>query len=78
MVAEFCLQSISFIFVGCLTCCKISGHGTDGSTSHPKEAVLRIFIALKIHRPRPGLNPQVLGKTASTILLDHRERHVDS
>jgi hypothetical protein len=29
-------------------------------TSHPKEGVLRIFIALKFNRPRPGLNPQIL------------------
>jgi len=33
-------------------------HGTDGSTSPPKEGVLRIFFALKIRRLRPGLNPQ--------------------
>jgi hypothetical protein len=30
---------------------KILGHGTSGFTSHPKEVVLLIFIALKIHRP---------------------------
>jgi hypothetical protein len=29
--------------------------------------VLRIFIALKIHRPRPGLNPRTLDLMASTI-----------
>jgi hypothetical protein len=33
-----------------LTCRKILRHGTSGFTSHPKESVLRIFIALKIHR----------------------------
>jgi hypothetical protein len=34
-----------------LTCSKILGHGTSGITSHPKEGVLQIFIALKeIHR----------------------------
>jgi hypothetical protein len=33
------------------TCCKILWHGTSGFTSHVKEGVLRIFIALKkIHR----------------------------
>jgi hypothetical protein len=33
-----------------VTCHKILRHGTSGFTSHPKEGVLRIFIALKIHR----------------------------
>jgi hypothetical protein len=51
-------------------------HGTDGFTSPPKEVVLWIFITLKIHRPRPGLNPQTLGPVASTLLLDHRGRLV--
>jgi hypothetical protein len=32
-----------------LTCCKILRHGASFFTSHPKEGVLRIFIALKIH-----------------------------
>jgi hypothetical protein len=27
---------------------------------------------LKIHRPRPGLNPRTLGPVASTLPLDHR------
>jgi hypothetical protein len=36
-----------------LTCRKILGHGTSGFTSHPKEGVLRIFIALKNPSPRP-------------------------
>jgi hypothetical protein len=35
----------------CLTCCKIL-HGADGFTFPPKEGVLRIFIVLKIYRPR--------------------------
>jgi hypothetical protein len=29
-----------------LTCRKILRHGTSGFTSHPKESVVRIFIAL--------------------------------
>jgi hypothetical protein len=41
--------------------------GTDGFTFLPKGVVLRIFIALKIHRPRPGLNPRTLYSLASTI-----------
>ena len=36
-------------------------HGTNGSTSLPKEGVLRIFSPWKIRRPRPGLNPANLG-----------------
>jgi hypothetical protein len=32
------------------TCRKILRHGTYGFIPHPKEGVLRTFIALKIHR----------------------------
>jgi hypothetical protein len=32
------------------------------------------FIALKIHRCRPGSNPRTLGPMASTLPLDHRGR----
>jgi hypothetical protein len=31
--------------------------------------MLRIFIALKHHRPRPGLNPRTLGPAASTLSI---------
>jgi hypothetical protein len=33
-------------------------HGTNCFTSPPKEGMLRIFIARKIRRLRPGLNPR--------------------
>jgi hypothetical protein len=33
------------------------------------------FVTLKIHRPRPGLNPRTLDPVASTLPLDHRGRH---
>jgi hypothetical protein len=33
-----------------LTCLKVLRHGTSGFTSSTKEGLLRIFIALKIHR----------------------------
>jgi hypothetical protein len=46
---------------------KILPYGTSGFTSPTKEGVLRIFIALKNPSPRPGLNPQTLGLTASTV-----------
>jgi hypothetical protein len=36
----------------------------------PKEVVL----PLKIHRPRPDLNPRTLGPVASTLPPDHRGR----
>jgi hypothetical protein len=36
------------------TCRKILRHGTSGFTSHPKEGVLRILIALKNPSPLPG------------------------
>jgi hypothetical protein len=39
---------------------------TSGFTSHPKEDVLRIFIALKNPSPRPDMNPRTLGPMAST------------
>jgi hypothetical protein len=50
-----------------LTWRKILRRGTFGFTSHPKEGVLRIFIALKNQSPRPGLNLPPSGPMASTI-----------
>jgi hypothetical protein len=38
-----------------------------GFISHPKEGVLRIFIALKNPSPWPGSNPRTLGPMASTL-----------
>jgi hypothetical protein len=34
----------------------------------PKEAVQRICIVIKIHRPRLGLNPRTFGPMASTLI----------
>jgi hypothetical protein len=43
-------------------------HGTDGFTSPPKEGRRAAdFITLKIHRPRPDLNPRTLGRMPSTL-----------
>jgi hypothetical protein len=50
-----------------LTCRKILWHGTSGFTSHPKEGVLRIFIALKNPSAWQGSNPRPLGPVASTL-----------
>jgi hypothetical protein len=47
-----------------LTCCKILQNGTSGFTSHPKEGVLRIFIALKNPSPWPGSSLRPLGPVA--------------
>jgi hypothetical protein len=52
---------------GPFTCSKFLQHGTSGSTSHPKEGVLRIFIALKNPSPQLSLNLQPLGPVASTL-----------
>jgi hypothetical protein len=36
-------------------------------TSPPKKGLLKVFIALKIHRPQLGVNPQTLGPMASML-----------
>jgi hypothetical protein len=33
-------------------------HGTDGFTFPPNEGILKIFVARKIRRLQPGLNPR--------------------
>jgi hypothetical protein len=50
-----------------MSCRKIFRHGTSSFTSHPKEGVLRIFIALKNPSFWPVSNPQHLGLVASTL-----------
>jgi hypothetical protein len=65
-LSAFAYQYLKYL-EGSLTCCKILRHETSGFTSHPKEGVLRIFIALKNPLPLPGLNPQPLGPVASTL-----------
>jgi hypothetical protein len=50
-----------------LTCHIILRHETSAFTSHPKERVLRIFIALKTPPPWPGSNQRPLGPVASTL-----------
>jgi hypothetical protein len=52
---------------GSFTCHKILRRGTSGFTCHPKESVLRIFVALKNPLPQLGLNPWPLGPVASTL-----------
>jgi hypothetical protein len=63
---NFAYQYLRY-FKGYLTCCKILRHGTFGFRSHPKEGLLRTFIAIKNPSPRQGLNPRPLGPLASTL-----------
>jgi hypothetical protein len=51
----------SWDFKGSLTCRKILRHGTSGFTSHPKEGVLRTFIALKKSIALVGFEPAIFG-----------------
>jgi hypothetical protein len=53
---------------GFLTCRKILRHETSGFTSHPKEGVLRIFIALKKLIASAGFEPTTLRSSASTLI----------
>jgi hypothetical protein len=64
---EILVYISSWDFKRSLTCRKILQHGTFGFTSHPKEGVLRIFIAFKTPSPCPGSNPLPLGPVASTL-----------
>jgi hypothetical protein len=52
---------------------KVLRHGHSGFTSHPKEGVLRIFIALKNPSPWPGSNPRPFGPVASTLTTTPQE-----
>jgi hypothetical protein len=57
-----------------LTYRKILLHGTSGFTFHPKECVLRIFIAFKNPSPRPSSNLRLLGPAASTLTTTPQRR----
>jgi hypothetical protein len=63
---NFSYQYLKYL-KGSLTCRKILRHGTSGFTSHPKEGVLRIFIAVINPWPRSGLNRRPLDPVASTV-----------
>jgi hypothetical protein len=51
------------------TCRKVLRHGASGFTSHPKEGVLHIFIALKNLSPRRDLSLWPLGPVTGTLTL---------
>jgi hypothetical protein len=72
---NFAYQYLKYL-KGSLTCTKILRDGTSGFTSHPKDGVLRIFIALKNPWPRPGLNPRPLGPVASALTTTPPRRPV--
>jgi hypothetical protein len=63
---NFADQYLKYLKVS-LTCLKILRHGTSVFISHPKEGVLRIFMALKSPSPGPGLNQRPLAQVASTL-----------
>jgi hypothetical protein len=63
---EFSLPS-PWDFKRSFMCHRILWYGISGFTSHLKEGVLRIFIALKNPSPWLGSNPQPLGSVASTL-----------
>jgi hypothetical protein len=54
---------------GSLACRKILRHGTDGFTSLRRKSCCGFLSPLKIHRPRPSLNPRTLGPMTSTIII---------
>jgi hypothetical protein len=62
-------------FKSSLACRKILRHGTSGFTSHPRESVLRNFIALKNQSPWLGSNPQPLGPVTTTLTTTPPRRH---
>jgi hypothetical protein len=63
--AEICL-SVSLPYLKkSLTCREVLRHGADGFTSPPKEAVLRIFIALKNPSLSAGFEPANRGSNSN-------------
>jgi hypothetical protein len=59
---EFCLMKYLFhTSKGALTCREMLRYGADGFTPIQRKAFCEFLSPLKIHRPRPGLNPRTLG-----------------
>jgi hypothetical protein len=63
LLTKYCFRTSD----GSLTCLKIIRLRTDGFTSPPKEVMLLIFIALKIHYPVLDLHPRTVGPMESTL-----------
>jgi hypothetical protein len=79
MSENFAYQYLRYL-KGSLTYLEILRHGTSVFTSHLKEGVLWIFIALKNPLPQPGFNLQPLGPVAITLTTTSlsqlwRDRH---
>jgi hypothetical protein len=58
------------------TCGKILRHTASGSTSYPKEGVLRILIDRKNPSLRPGLNPRSFCPMARTLTITPARRQI--
>jgi hypothetical protein len=66
MAVEFCLRSISFIFVCFLRAVKSYDMGPTALLTITTKLCYGFLSPLKIHRPQPGLNPRILGLMTST------------
>jgi hypothetical protein len=64
---NFALRTIFHTSKGSIICHKILRLCADDFIFPPNEGVLRIIIALKIHRFRLGLIPRTLGPVTSTL-----------
>jgi hypothetical protein len=72
---ENLVHSSPWDFKSSLHAVKYYDMGPSGFTSHPKEGVLRIFIALKNPSPWPGSYQQPLGPVVSTLTTTPPRRH---
>jgi hypothetical protein len=73
---NFAYQCLRY-FNGSIPCHKVLRHGAFDVTSHLKEGVLQIFIALKNPSPWPGFNPRPSGPVASTLTTTPLRQLVD-
>jgi hypothetical protein len=69
MATEFCLRNISIHARKVLLHAVYLQQGTDGSTSPPKEVVLRIVITLKNPSPSVRIEPANLGSIYMYIYM---------
>jgi hypothetical protein len=70
-IINFTLRCISFILRRVLShTVKSYDMGPTALLPHPKEGVLRIFIALKNPTPSDGMNPRTLGPMASMLTTE--------
>jgi hypothetical protein len=72
--AEFCLQSIFFMHVIFFYMPQIYDMRPTALLPLLRKSCYGFLSLLKIHLPRPDLNPRTLGPVANTLQLDHRGR----